>query len=54
MALLDFLFNLNNLPAFVKASFHIHMVWAMVFASGLIFYVSWRIQGIVGTALAAA
>jgi hypothetical protein len=52
--LLYFVFNLNNLPAFVKASFHVHMVWPMIFAGGLILDISWRIKRVVGTAHAAA
>jgi hypothetical protein len=45
---------LNNLPAFVKASFHIHMVWPVIFPGILIFDIGWRFKGVVGTSLAAA
>ena len=37
MSLSDFIFNLNDLPAFVKASFHIHMVRPVIFAGVLVF-----------------
>ena len=40
MPLLDFLFDLNNLPAFVKAGFHVYMVRTVVFAGLLILDIS--------------
>jgi hypothetical protein len=54
MSQLNFIFDLNDLPAFVKASFHIHMVRPVVFAGILIFDVGRRLQGVVGTSLVAA
>ena len=54
MPLLNFIFNLNDLPAFVKAGFHVHMVRPMIFAGGLVFDISGRFQRVVGPAHAAA
>ena len=52
--LLDFVFNLNDLPAFVKASFHVDMMGPMIFTGRLIFDIRRRFKRIVGAALAAA